>query len=114
MVAMSEYKLWYPRPALDWSQGMPIGNGRLGAVIYGGIESETWSMTEVTFWSGQSDSIKSHSDGKVDLHQMRQHFFAGDYKRGEELAKQALQPPKENFGTNLSMCDILLNFEHQG
>ena len=46
---MNEYKLWYSRPASGWSQGLPIGNGRLGAVIYGGVEEETWSITEVTY-----------------------------------------------------------------
>ncbi|MFC5652951.1 glycoside hydrolase N-terminal domain-containing protein [Paenibacillus solisilvae] len=111
---MNESKLRYTRPALDWSQGLPIGNGRLGAVVYGGIESETWSITEVTYWSGQSESITSHSNGKADLGQMREYFFAGDYERGDALAKRALQPKKQNFGTNLPMCDITLQFGHQG
>ncbi|MDQ0877229.1 hypothetical protein QFZ77_005888 [Paenibacillus sp. V4I3] len=111
---MNELKLWYTTAALDWSQGLPIGNGRLGSVIYGGIEKETWSMTEVTYWSGKTERIESHSRGKADLDQMRQHFFAGDYKRGEELAQLALQPKKQNFGTNLQMCHLILNVEHQG
>ena len=45
---------------------------------------------------------------------MREHFFAGDYKRGDELAKQSLQPKKGNFGTNVSMCDVKIMFDHQG
>ncbi|TXK80385.1 glycosyl hydrolase family 95 catalytic domain-containing protein [Paenibacillus sp. N3.4] len=111
---MNEMKLWYPRPALEWSQGLPIGNGRLGSVIYGGIASETWSMTELTFWSGKSEPIPSHSKGKDDLDRMRQHFFSGDYTKGEEVAKQILQPEKMNFGTNLTLCDIIWQFEHEG
>ncbi|MDF2646827.1 MAG: glycoside hydrolase family 95 protein [Paenibacillus sp.] len=111
---MNDLKLWFTSAALNWSQGLPIGNGRLGSVIYGGIEKETWSMTEVTYWSGKTERIESHSKGKADLDQMRQHFFAGDYKRGEELAQQALQPKKQNFGTNLQMCHLILTVEHQG
>lgn len=111
---MNDLKLWYTSAALNWSQGLPIGNGRLGSVIYGGIEKETWSMTEVTYWSGKTERIESHSKGKAGLDQMRQHFFAGDYKRGEELAQQALQPKKQNFGTNLQMCHLILTVEHQG
>jgi alpha-L-fucosidase 2 len=111
---MNDLKLWYSSAPLDWSQGLPIGNGRLGAVIYGGNEKEIWSMTEVTYWSGKSERIESHSIGKTDLDQMRQHFFAGDYKRGEELAQRVLQPKKQNFGTNLPMCHIILRAEHHG
>ncbi|MCY9670344.1 glycoside hydrolase family 95 protein [Paenibacillus alginolyticus] len=111
---MNNWKLWYTNAALSWSQGLPIGNGRLGSVIYGGIEKETWSMTEVTYWSGKTERIESQSKGRADLDQMREHFFAGDYKRGEELAQRALQPKKQNFGTNLQMCNLLLNVEHQG
>jgi alpha-L-fucosidase 2 len=111
---MNNLRLWYSSPALDWSQGLPIGNGRLGAVIYGGSEKEIWSMTEVTYWSGKSELIESLSKGKDDLDQMRQHFFTGDYKRGEELAQRVLQPEKQNFGTNLPMCRLILHSEHQG
>lgn len=111
---MNELKLWYSRPAQGWSQGLPIGNGRLGAVIYGGVENETWSITEVTYWSGKPERTATTSKGRTDLDQMRERFFAGDYVRGDELAKQALQPKKGNFGTNLSMCDVWFHFDHQG
>ncbi|OCT12903.1 alpha-L-fucosidase [Paenibacillus pectinilyticus] len=111
---MNELKLWYTRPASNWSQGLPIGNGRLGAVIYGGVEQETWSITEVTYWSGEPESLPNQSKARANLDQMREHFFAGDYKGGDALAKQSLQPKKGNFGTNLTVCDVKLTFDHSG
>ncbi|WP_312886243.1 glycoside hydrolase family 95 protein [Paenibacillus plantarum] len=111
---MNETKLWYTRPASNWSEGLPIGNGRLGAMIYGGVKHETWSLTEVTYWSGKAEPILGHSNIRADLDQMREHLFAGDYRRGDELAKQSLQPEKGNFGTNLSMCDVQLAFDDHG
>ncbi|MDR6551690.1 glycoside hydrolase family 95 protein [Paenibacillus qinlingensis] len=111
---MNEMKLWYDRPASNWSQGLPIGNGRLGAMIYGGVGHETWSLTELTYWSGKPESLSGSSKGRADLDQMREHFFAGDYRRGDELAKQSLQPKKGNFGTHLSMCDVQFTFEQPG
>jgi alpha-L-fucosidase 2 len=108
---MSGMKLRYSRPATKWSEGLPIGNGRLGAVIQGGIESETWSMTEVTYWSGQQEEIESSSQGKADLNRMRELFFAGDYRQGERFVQQVLQPTKKNFGTNLTLCDLKLRFD---
>jgi alpha-L-fucosidase 2 len=107
-------RLWYSRPAEGWPQGLPIGNGRLGAVIHGGIESETWCITESTYWSGQSERTGSRSAGKADLDRMRKFFFEGDFVRGEALAGEVLQPEKGNFGTNLPMCDLRLDFGHDG
>jgi len=111
---MNHSKLWYSGPAADWKQGLPIGNGRIGAVIHGGIESETWSMTEITYWSGQVERIQGNGNPKANLEQMREQFFKGNYSEGDRLAKQGLQPKKQNFGTNLSVCDINLRFEQQG
>jgi alpha-L-fucosidase 2 len=111
---MTGMKLRYDSPAGNWAQGLPIGNGRLGAVIYGGAGSETWRVTESTYWSGQPERTPSRSKGKEDLEEMRRHFFAGDYKLGEEIAGQILQPVKGNFGTNLTMCSVRLQFGHRG
>ncbi|MGO4349991.1 glycoside hydrolase N-terminal domain-containing protein [Paenibacillus sp. MCAF9] len=111
---MNHSKLWYSGPATDWKQGLPIGNGRIGAVIHGGIESETWSMTEITYWSGQVERIQGNGNPKANMEQMREQFFKGNYSEGDRLAKQGLQPKKQNFGTNLSVCDINLRFEQQG
>lgn len=111
---MSEWKLRYVRPASDFRQGIPIGNGRLGSVVYGGAENETWSVTETTFWSGKREPVAVRDSAKADLERMRGYFFAGDFHRGEALAREALQPRKGNFGTNLPLCDVNLHFGHLG
>ena len=48
-----EQKLWYLQPANDWNEALPIGNGRMGAMIYGGVEKETIQFNEETLWTGQ-------------------------------------------------------------
>jgi len=45
-------KLQYERPAAVWTEALPVGNGRLGAMVYGGVERETISLNEDTLWSG--------------------------------------------------------------
>jgi len=45
-------KLWYAKPASDWLEALPIGNGRLGAMVHGGMERERLQINEETFWSG--------------------------------------------------------------
>ena len=46
-------ELWYAQPAKEWMESLPIGNGRLGAMTYGGIEEETLALNESSMWSGQ-------------------------------------------------------------
>src|SRR2546421_337914 len=48
-----ELKLWYTKPASHWVEALPIGNGRLGAMIYGGISNEDIQFNEDTLWTGQ-------------------------------------------------------------
>ncbi|RXZ81708.1 glycoside hydrolase family 95 protein [Paenibacillaceae bacterium] len=108
------HKLWYNKAAASWKQGLPIGNGRIGAVIQAGVDSEIWSMTEVTYWSGQAEHIEGPTDAREKLEIMRERFFAGDYVEGDRLAKEALQPKKQNFGTNLPMCDVVFRYGREG
>ncbi|MHA6531378.1 glycoside hydrolase family 95 protein [Paenibacillus sp. BAC0078] len=111
---MNDFKLWYSTPAQDWSQGLPLGNGRIGAVVMAAPDREVWSMSEVTYWSGQTDPEPASTGGKDVLTEIRQHFFAGDYETGDRLAKQYLQPQKQNFGTNLGLCEVVIDFAGQG
>lgn len=107
-------KMIYTQPAADWKQGLPLGNGQLGAVLHGGIGSETWNLTEVTFWSGKPERFGGSADAKQKLSVMREAFFNGDYVLGDRLAAEQLEPEKGNFGTNLSLCDILITYRDEG
>ena len=48
----NEYVLWYRQPAPAWTHALPIGNGRLGAMVFGGIDTEHLQLNEDTLWSG--------------------------------------------------------------
>ncbi|GLX67630.1 hypothetical protein MU1_19750 [Paenibacillus glycanilyticus] len=107
-------KMTYTQPASGWKQGLPLGNGQLGAVLHGGISYETWNMTEVTFWSGKPERFGGSIDAKDKLKAMREAFFGGDYVTGDKLAAEQLEPVKGNFGTNLSLCDVHIRYEDEG
>ena len=49
---MSDLRLWYERPAAEWVEALPIGNGRLGAMVFGGVARERLQINEDTLWSG--------------------------------------------------------------
>ena len=44
--------LWYQEPAKQWEDALPVGNGRLGAMVYGGVGEERIQLNEDTYWSG--------------------------------------------------------------
>ena len=52
-------KLWYRQPALQWDHAMPIGNGRLGAMVFGGVPSETIVLNEESIWSRDVENTDS-------------------------------------------------------
>ncbi|NOR87583.1 MAG: hypothetical protein GQ527_08250 [Bacteroidales bacterium] len=57
-------KLWYNQPATDWqSEALPIGNGYIGAMFFGGIEKEQIQFTEGTLWSGGPGSGETYNYG---------------------------------------------------
>lgn len=106
----SQLKLWYETPASDWMQALPLGNGRLGAMIYGGVETETVALNEITFWSGQPDENQELACGKEKLSEMRKLFFEGKLKEGNEMAARYLSGQPHSFGSHLPVGNLKFNF----
>ena len=74
--ATSPLTLWYQQPAKTWTEALPIGNGRLGAMVFGGIANEQIQFNESTLWTGQPHEYQH--DGAVKfLPQMRELLNAG-------------------------------------
>lgn len=108
MAADSKPALVYSRPSAKWMVALPLGNGRLGAMVYGGTDVETIALNEVTMWSGQPDPEANNLCGPDRLREMREAFLSGDYKRGNDLGWQYLCGHGKSFGTNLPFGDLLI------
>lgn len=81
-------KLWYNQPSGKvWENALPIGNGRLGAMVYGNIEKETIQLNEHTIWSGSPNQNNS-PEALAALPEIRQLIFAGKYKEAEQLTNK--------------------------
>ena len=78
-------ELFYKAPAATWLEGLPIGNGRLGAVVYGDPVHETIQLNEETLWSGKYEPEADNPECAPMLEEIRKAIFAGDYVKGEEL-----------------------------
>ena len=57
-------KMWYDEPSDDWMKSLPIGNGRLSGMVFGGVEKEKVAFNEITLWSGQQDAGQEKPFGK--------------------------------------------------
>lgn len=108
MAADSKPALVYSRPSAKWMGALPLGNGRLGAMVYGGTDVETIALNEVTMWSGQPDPEANNLCGPDRLREMREAFLSGDYKRGNDLGWQYMCGHGKSFGTNLPFGDLLI------
>ena len=83
-------KLWYNQPSgTTWENALPIGNGKLGAMIYGNVDTETIQLNECTVWSGSPN--RNDNDLCLDsLAEIRQLIFDGKQKEAEKLANKVL------------------------
>jgi len=89
--SQSSLKLWYNQPAVNtWENALPLGNGRLGAMVYGNVEQESIQLNEATFWTG-SPSRNDNPDALAALPEIRKLVFEGKQKLAEELAGKTMQ-----------------------
>jgi alpha-L-fucosidase 2 len=89
-------KLWYNKPSgRVWENAMPIGNGRLGAMIYGNVEKETIQLNEHTVWSG-SPNRNDNPLALDSLSVMRQLIFDGKQKDAERIANRVIISKKSH------------------
>ena len=81
----SHNRLWYHRPAGYWEEALPLGNGRLGAMVSGSVAKDTLQLNEDTFW-GQSPNKNYNANAKNVLAQVQQLIFNKDYAAAQKLA----------------------------
>ena len=107
-----QYKLWYDQPATHWLQALPIGNSHLGAMVYGGTETEEIQVNEETFWSG-SPYYNNSSESKDHLQEVRNLIFEGKELEAHKLIDQYFikGPHGMRF---LPMGSVKLAFDYGG
>ncbi|MGM0883780.1 MAG: glycoside hydrolase family 95 protein [Bacillota bacterium] len=86
---MTALKLWYDKPADNWNEALPIGNGRLGAMVFGKVYSERIQLNEDSVWYG-GPMDRNNPDALKHLPRIRELIFEGKVKEAERLAAFAL------------------------
>jgi Glycosyl hydrolase family 65, N-terminal domain len=83
----SYLKLWYTKPAKQWVEALPVGNGRLGAMVYGDPCKEVIQLNENTVWAG-SPYRNDNPDARDALPEVRKLIFEGKYKEAHDIVNQ--------------------------
>jgi len=89
----SDLKLWYDRPAAKWLEAVPVGNGRLGAMVFGGIEDERIQLNVDTLWAGPpvpQDRVGAYKH----IAEARRLIFAGRYSEAQQIIQQNVMAPR--------------------
>ncbi|MFA6811613.1 MAG: glycoside hydrolase family 95 protein, partial [Bacteroidaceae bacterium] len=82
-------KMWYDKPASNWNEALPLGNGRIAAMVFGNPVKEQVQLNESSFWSG-GPSRNDNPDGLKGLDSIRYYIFKGNYARANTLSNKFL------------------------
>lgn len=99
--------LWYKNSAQEWIQALPLGNGRLGAMVYGGGEQEKIQIDESSFWSGEASADNNRPGTKELMDKIRGALLEKDFALADELGHDFIGN-KNQYGTNMPVGELKL------
>lgn len=108
---MNENRLWYNQAAKEWNEALPIGNGRLGAMLFGEVEKEHIQLNEESVWYGGYRD-RNNPDALKNLPKIRELLFAGKVPEAEELMLYALSSTPFSERTYQTLGDFYLKFKN--
>lgn len=106
-----KYKLWYDKPAKQWVEALPIGNGKIAAMVYGDPYQERLQLNEGTFWSG-GPSRNDNQDAPKVLDSIRYYIFNGNYKRAQILTDKGLTAKTVHGSAFQNLGDFTLDMNN--
>ncbi len=105
--AWGSLRLWYRRPAAVWNEALPVGNGRLGAMVYGRAVEETIELNEGTVWTG-GPYDPSNPNALKALPEVRRLVFAGKFREAQELYGRTMMARPPNQQKFQPLGDLLI------
>jgi len=104
-------ELWYAAPAGKWHEALPLGNGRLGAMVHGGTDREHLQLNEDTVWRGQPHDY-SHEGAAEVLPEIRRLLFEGKQREAEQLASKRFMSVPLRQKAYQAFADLYIDFDH--
>lgn len=114
---VNSMSLWYDKPASNWNEALPIGNGGLAAMVFGGVATERLQLNEETIWAGEpGNNILPNVHEPIQ--RMRELLFEGKYKEAQDLSNETFPrqaPSNTNYGMPYQTAgNLFIKFPHQG
>ena len=111
-----DWVLWYVLPARKWVEALPIGNGRLGCMVFGGVETERLQLNEDSVWSGRPAPDADRPEAWKHLPEIRKLLFDRKYTEAEKLTDQYMTNQGGGFdgaysGSYQTLGDLTLKFD---
>ncbi len=103
----SEHLLWYTKPAAAWTDALPLGNGRIGAMVFSGVAKDRWALNEDTLWSGYPRACKI-DDAPAALEKARALMKDDQHLAAEKVLEQGFTGM--NTHAYMPLGDLLLSF----
>lgn len=107
----NNHKLIYNKPAGQFEEALPLGNGRLGVMVYGGIFTERFSLNEATLWAGGPVNPDMNPDARNYLQPVREALFAENYKKADSLVHFMQGKFSESYAP---LGNLFFDFNHKG
>ncbi|KQN71543.1 glycoside hydrolase family 95 protein [Devosia sp. Leaf64] len=104
--------LWYRQPATEWTDALPLGNGRLGAMVHGGVGREELQLNESTLWSG-GPYQPTNPEALPNLEKVREHLFAGRYQAAHDVAQSHLLAKPHSQMSYQPAGNLFVDFRHE-
>jgi alpha-L-fucosidase 2 len=108
----ADLTLWYKQPAPQWDHAMPIGNGRLGAMVFGSVNRERIQLNEESLWMGGRQE-RDNPDARAALPQVRRLLFAGRPVEAYALAERTMMGRPQRLQSYQTLGDLRLVFDHE-
>jgi len=103
--------LWYGQPAKEWTEALPLGNGRLGAMVFGGAPVEHLQLNEESLWAGEPVDV--YPEGfKENLAGVQRLVLAGKIAEGRALGLKTLTKPPTSFRSYEPLADLWIEIDH--
>lgn len=106
---LNEQTLWFNQPAADWNVALPVGNGRLGAMVFGGVERERIQLNEESLWAGKHIDV-NNPQAAAHLAEIQQLLLADSNGKAFDLSRNYLLATPQKFRSYQPLGDLYLDF----
>ncbi len=109
----NDLTLWYEQPAKKWTEAMPMGNGRMAAMVYGGTASERLALNEESLWAGLPNDVYPENFAQ-NVRKVQQLILAGKISEARALGLKTLTKKPTSFRSFQPFADLWIDFQQPG